>query len=91
MTAETKSPPEQPSGNTEQLPPAAPSMEAVEKGLYWLSRYVSKHFSPYHIDQMQLWINNARSHIAALTAELEIYRRNDAGGYYSNRKDRETD
>ena len=53
---------------------------------------------PFEMPRLEYIENNLRAHvsylnetIAALTAELETYRRNDAGGYYSNRKDRETD
>lgn len=85
MTAETKSP----------LP------ESVEKCLETVEYFYT---SSYRDAQRQnrdngpnIWqheadcINTLRAHISALTAELETYRRNDAGGCYSNRTDRETD
>lgn len=38
-----------------------------------------------------LYIKSLRAHIAALTEELETYRRNDKNGVYSTRTDKETD
>jgi len=43
------------------------------------------------MQQMAFDIDVLLRHIAALTAELEIYRRNDAGGGYSKRTEKETD
>lgn len=63
--------------------PKAPLPDEVEKALSVLEAYCAPLGTSHH--------TRLRAHIAALTAELEIYRRNDAGGYYSNRKDRETD